>query len=519
MNEIDEDETVALKQKYLRENILDKHYNAQEFTDYLQNKSNQNSADLSLKEFTMQELKDCVKEFIREKQDKPQSSTKNVNYDIIPDDLRSDKNDVESNNLNEDTQPNNYYNLDSFVNCQQIEKTKISDTDNFQIIVKLPKKVEKFFGSYITYGINTIPLDLNTRKRYSEFDWLRDYLIAKFPNLIIPPISKKNMFKKMNEYLISKRSRTLEQFLNAIADHPILKNCKVFYDFLSLNEEDFQKKKSEYEKPQINNINDLTTLDGKIKVVLTNENEIYCQNIYDNSQNNSYLMSNLIKNYKILFELLDEMKDQMANIFDIWKKMENNSRKYFESNFTFTSYEIMKKMTRDWVDMNQKHIIIMKRNLIEYFRYTKNEFREVSEFYDIIETKRGKFLKNLDSFFKEFKKDYNSNISITEKIEFFNDMDFSAQSVEKIQDLLISKNDYCAYVNSLISEYERIRKKNGLKTKEICINYVEEINKYMNEFTSTMKYRLKSFDELNNEGQNFEKNYERQDSSNSEDNN
>ena len=168
----------------------------------------------------------------------------------------------------------------------------------------------------------------------------------------------------MSENLISKRSRTLEQFLNSIANHPILRNSQIFYDFLSINEEEYQKKKSEYEKPEINNVNDLITLDGKIKVALTNENEIYCQNIYNNSQNNEYLMSNLIKNYKVLFELFNEVKDQMANIFDIWKKMENNSRKYFESNFTFTSYEIMKKMTRDWVDMNQKHIVVMKRNLI-----------------------------------------------------------------------------------------------------------------------------------------------------------
>ena len=516
MNENSEEESIKLKQKYLRENILDKHYNAQEFTDYLRNKSNQNSDDLNLQQFTMQELKDCVNEFIREKQYK--SSTKNVNYDMIPDDLKSDKidNDVESNNLNDDIQQNNFFNMDSFVSCQQIEKTKISDTENFQIELKLPKKIEKFFGSYITYGISTIPLDLNTRRRYSEFDWLKNYLDVKFPNLIVPPISKKNILEKMSENLISKRSRTLEQFLNAIADHPILRNSQIFYDFLSLNEEEYQKKKSEYEKPEINNVNDLITLDGKIKVTLTNENEIYCQNIYNNSQNNVYLMSNLIKNYKVLFELFNGVKDQMANIFDIWRQLEANSRKYYESNLTYTTYEIMKKMIRDWVEMSQKHIIIMKRNLIEYFRYKKNEFREVSDFCEKIDKKRGKFFKDLDSFFKEFKEGYNSGISIAEKIEFFNDMDFSAQSSEKIQDIVISKNDYCAYANSLISEYERIRRKNGIKTKEFCINYVEEINKYMNEFTSTMRYRLKSFDELNSDGQNNEQDFN---TSNSVDNN
>ena len=158
----------------------------------------------------------------------------------------------------------------------------------------------------------------------------------------------------------------------------------------------------------------------------------------------------------------------------------------------------------------------MKRNLIEYFRYKKNEFREVSDFYEKIDKKRGKFFKDLDSFFKEFKEGYNSDISVAEKIEFFNDMDFSAQSSEKIQDIVISKNDYCAYVNSLISEYERIRRKNGVKTKEFCINYVEEINKYMNEFSSTMMYRLKSFDELNSDGQKNEQDFN---TSNSVDNN
>ena len=31
-----------------------------------------------------------------------------------------------------------------------------------------------FSSSYVTYSINTIPFNFNVRKRYSDFEWLRN---------------------------------------------------------------------------------------------------------------------------------------------------------------------------------------------------------------------------------------------------------------------------------------------------------------------------------------------------------
>ena len=99
-----------------------------------------------------------------------------------------------------------------------------------------------------------------------------------------------------------------------------------------------------YEQPcKPKRINDLINLEGEIKVNLNNENEIYLQNIIDDAEMNKDLMSELIKNYKSLFELFAKINEKMAEIGYLWKKIEGKSSKFYESKNTTTSYQIMKE--------------------------------------------------------------------------------------------------------------------------------------------------------------------------------
>ncbi|KAG8925260.1 Sorting nexin, cytoplasm-to-vacuole targeting pathway/endosomal sorting [Tulasnella sp. 419] len=106
-------------------------------------------------------------------------------------------------------------------------------------IVDALKTTEGATSPYITYVIKTG--NVEARRRYSEFESLRNGLSKLYPTLIIPPIPSKQSIgdyavkqakAKEDATMISRRKRMLQTFLNRIARHPILSNEHVFHRFL-----------------------------------------------------------------------------------------------------------------------------------------------------------------------------------------------------------------------------------------------------------------------------------------------
>jgi len=295
--------------------------------------------------------------------------------------------------------------------------------------------------------------------------------------------------EQFNEDFISKRARALEKFMNGIAIHPILRNSFIFYDFLTIKDnEEFKQKKAMYEQPcKPKRINDFINLEGEIKVNLNNENEIYFQNIIDDAEMNKDLMSELIKNYKGLFDLFGKINEKMAEIGYLWKKIEAKSSKFYESKYTSTSYQIMKELMKNWTEMNKKQVIQMRQNIVESFRYIKNEYSNFKPFAERINEKKDVFLKKFDEFYSKKNENLKKKLTIPEKIEKFNDIDFTQLSQIDTQDLREAKNFYCGYLNSFISEYERLRELNGRRIKDCVLNLIDLFNKDYQEFSEIMK--------------------------------
>ncbi|WFD33069.1 hypothetical protein MSPP1_004126 [Malassezia sp. CBS 17886] len=94
-------------------------------------------------------------------------------------------------------------------------------------------------STYIVYVIAAPHSD--ARRRYSEFEALRDALIALHPTQLVPPIPSKHTLAdyalkqgraKNDAGVIAKRRRLLQRFLNRVAAHPVLGVDPVFQRFL-----------------------------------------------------------------------------------------------------------------------------------------------------------------------------------------------------------------------------------------------------------------------------------------------
>ncbi|KAF9875719.1 PX domain-containing protein [Colletotrichum karsti] len=92
-------------------------------------------------------------------------------------------------------------------------------------------------GAFVVWNIRVETLQgsyMNIRKRYSEFDDLREKLIKSFPNFeaAVPPLPPKSVISKFRPRFLDKRRSGLQYFLNCIMLNPEFSGSPVLKDFL-----------------------------------------------------------------------------------------------------------------------------------------------------------------------------------------------------------------------------------------------------------------------------------------------
>ena len=355
-----------------------------------------------------------------------------------------------------------------------VDKTPLTSEENPMIQVGFPEKVEGGFFSkaYVTYLITTNPLNIKVRRRYSDFDWLRQMMQNLFMYNVIPTNPRKNKFgsDKFGEPFLKKRMRTLEKFLNYSLMNPIIKSSQLFYDFISIeNDADFQKKKKEYEKmkPPVN-INDFQSPLGKVNVQINKKKTTYFENIKDNISFNENLLIKLNENFKILKTQIDNLTLKIDEIAQNWDDLCQNSIKYFEGDEIIKTYEHMNKLFLNWSEALKRHSTIMHIDVREYFKYIKNNFKSMKDLVSIVETKKNIYNKN-ENYLANKKEDLFKRgdinkweLNIDDRNNANNLIQDKSKALAKIlpketNNVIGMKKMYGFYLNRIIEEYERIK--------------------------------------------------------------
>jgi sorting nexin-7/30/sorting nexin-8 len=208
------------KQNFLRINILEKGCDAEQFMNFLQSKKGELGLDLN--NWTLNELTLAVQEFTsnnqnlnQEQQNQEEENTENSNNLI--------QMDIEAN-------PNHkFQSQEEYIHCEKVVQNELSQSNEVDIKLSFPEKVDGgiFSKSYVTYLMETIPMGFKIRKRYSDFDWLKNILSTVYINCVIPPLCKKNYSDRFSEVLIAKRTRAIEKFMKGILIHPLMKNMNL----------------------------------------------------------------------------------------------------------------------------------------------------------------------------------------------------------------------------------------------------------------------------------------------------
>ena len=513
------------KQFYLRENILNKGYDAEEFMNFLKSKKGENGLDL--RNWDKYELEKTVTQFITLKK-----INNKVNENLAEKNIKIDNNE----NINSISNNNNDDNKNRIINEKYKEyistqmklaiepeyiKTKIPETteisESYGVDIKLssPEKIEGgiFTKSYVTYLVETNPFGFRVRKRYSDFEWLKNILALHYPNCIMPPLCKKNFSDRFSEKFVNKRVRLIQKFMEGILVHPLMRNSIIFYDFISCdNEEEIEQKKKNYEKEKIpENIRDMKTIEGQVKVSISKEKEIYLDNIKDNADIYIQIMDQITKAYKILINLLQQSSEKMSEISELWKKLYESSKLYYDTNNTCESFNIMNKIMKGLSEVAEKKSKLMNNYIKEYFKYVKNEFNSMKDFASKVYKHKESYhsdnanLNNLKeklfnlhdiSYFElKDKNDLNyKNLLLKNKKLAF--LKMLPDDTKRVQDV---KQMYGFYLNSLISEYERIRILNSRRNKDQIKIFAKMLIDIITQFHSGINELIYYFEGLKND--------------------
>lgn len=405
------------------------------------------------------------------------------------------------NNTNEDIGENYGIITESTIKTRTEEKTNLSSCENPKITVGDPKKITQGFfqlySSYIAYLVTTSPLDLKVRRRYSDFEWLRNTLIKLYPMNIIPSLKYKSGFLKdeFAESFIAKRSRKLQKFMNYLLLDPLIKNSKILYDFISIDkDENFERQKKEvYDKLEApKNIYENQSMSGKANIKIDAMKESLYDSVKNKITSKENILYQLNQNIKKLKTKIEDITKHINLISQNFADLNKENIKQFDGQRAIQIYTDFSLIFKNWSDAIKRHYDIISIDIREHFKYSKNNYEYINNIITQVD-------KNKDIFKKKEKELIAAKDDLVKRgiinIKDFTNLEKKKTSLSKLlpketQEAITLKINYGYYLNKFFEELERFNSINdSLNAK--CFNDNGEIicdiyKKFENDYKEMM---------------------------------
>ena len=274
------------------------------------------------------------------------------------------------------------------------------------------------YGKYIIYKVITDPFGWNVKRRYSDFDWLRQLLIKFYPGFNIPPLPKKNSSSRRFETdFIIKRMKFLELFINKVIENESFKANEFIYAFLNYDDRNkFEAKMKEFSSMTLSNyVEDYKTLDGKAIISLDEGNEKYFRNIAKFFSLQETVLRKLNGNLKLFYNHLNDAIKSLADVeqnFEVLHLL--NTKVLMKENIT-KSYEELSLFLKNWKKILIKQNILVKNQIKDFFKFINLEGQAYSNLIIRRQDLKMKYIEDLGNL--NYKKDRIFNAKDPNKFE------------------------------------------------------------------------------------------------------
>ena len=236
------DEEKLQKLDYINENIIEKGYNPEELSNFIIKKTG-----IPMDSMNFDQLKNMIDKFKDQSLENTYQSVKSkeeVQIKESPEDLL-------------------YANQNYDITTQPPQKNKLLELEEKKekliINISEPKKKKKggfFSKSIYSYRIVTPIIGKDVRRIYSDFEWLHDQFLLRYPLRLVPHIIKESNLSyeeiidknDREDICEEKKVRYLNTFMKRLLQKKIFRTSPILFEFLELDSDKFKKYKEKLSK-------------------------------------------------------------------------------------------------------------------------------------------------------------------------------------------------------------------------------------------------------------------------------
>ena len=496
------------KQQYINDNLIEKGYNPDDLFNYCYRLKG-----IGIENLSLNELKNMIENFKNEQLIISLQSLKNKKEKKLTpfEILYSDCEFISETAKQQETKMMEF----------EKEKKKL----NIKIIEPKKEKGSLFSKDQITFQIVTEELNSKVKRNYSDFEWYKNQLNLRYPFILVPPLIKDAFYSNINLSFFSKkkneennieeqenlnmRIRYLNKFMNGILRKKILRTSPITYEFLVLEQKDFEKyKKNLDSKPYKLNIylRNFKTIKGEIKVSLNKDKAIYVNNLLRIITPTTDLYSKLKNSLNSLINDFNIISTHMKEISIIYEKLLNQSKDIKQSIEIQKLYSDLNNLFSIWSSSYLTQSKFFKNEFSEYFNYMNMEYNELDTIINQFQNQRNEYesfanninMKKEQLFISQDFANWGVQQGTENQIPLFqNDKkkSFEAMLYNESKVIEAEKKTVVVAINVIIQQFRKLKKYQGERVNQFYQELNKEKEKVFGDCFNFIKFISKSFEE------------------------
>ena len=496
------------KQQYINDNLIEKGYNPDDLFNYCYRLKG-----IGIENLSLNELKNMIENFKNEQLIISLQSLKNKKEKKLTpfEILYSDCEFISETAKQQETKMMEF----------EKEKKKL----NIKIIEPKKEKGSLFSKDQITFQIVTEELNSKVKRNYSDFEWYKNQLNLRYPFILVPPLIKDAFYSNINLSFFSKkkneennieeqenlnmRIRYLNKFMNGILRKKILRTSPITYEFLVLEQKDFEKyKKNLDSNPYKLNIylRNFKTIKGEIKVSLNKDKAIYVNNLLRIITPTTDLYSKLKNSLNSFINDFNIISTHMKEISIIYEKLLNQSKDIKQSIEIQKLYSDLNNLFSIWSSSYLTQSKFFKNEFSEYFNYMNMEYNELDTIINQFQNQRNEYesfanninMKKEQLFISQDFANWGVQQGTENQIPLFqNDKkkSFEAMLYNESKVIEAEKKTVVVAINVIIQQFRKLKKYQGERVNQFYQEINKEKEKVFGDCFNFIKFISKSFEE------------------------
>jgi hypothetical protein len=224
------------------------------------------------------------------------------------------------------------------------------------------------------------------------------------------------------------------------------------------------------------------TLDGKLKIQVTEQSEKYFNKIKSNAALNETVLKQINDTFKLLKLEMNATITRISSFFPMFDKLIKIRKSYLPNNILSQSYMQLKNIFTSWVDILKKQNNFFLKDVKEYLKLLGGNYHHMKELTELVDEQKNYYRKI-------------SRNLIAKKIDLYDNRDaadwqLDAQDKKNVKNLVKDKltaykkicyNSTCDAIklkekygyqlNKIISEYERLRSIANVENRQKLIDF------------------------------------------------